>query len=299
MFQNDRGSPTQVMHNYYIINEAVEFHPATSTLRDIHNPDVVVTLNSPAGRCLLLLISRVGTIVTQHEFMDIVWKQSGMRVTSNAYYQNISVLRKGLKRIGLGEDIIVTIPRIGLTLATGTSIRKLTAETAKDTSHEMARSAGIAAAASEALVEESYNVGDENRTDKLHLMEIIPAQSVSSGSNKINKVYRNRYLLVMLTIISAFIFMAFYGFIKLKPDYFADYISAKSIKGCEILLSQPLAGKSDQGHAQGFGERFIHDCQSYPWIYVTRIPNLSRTSVIRCDKPFQKSTSCISEYFIE
>lgn len=117
------------MHNHYIINESVEFHPATSKLRDINNPDSVVTLNSPAGRCLLLLINRMGNVVTQKEFMEIVWKQNGMMVTSNAYYQNISVLRKGLKRVGLDESFIVTLPRIGLTLASGTNIRKLAEET--------------------------------------------------------------------------------------------------------------------------------------------------------------------------
>lgn len=51
-------------------------------------------LNSPAGRCLLLLIDRAGSIVTQQEFLDIVWQSRGMLVSSNTYYQNISILRK-------------------------------------------------------------------------------------------------------------------------------------------------------------------------------------------------------------
>lgn len=110
------------MHKHYIINNIVEFHPAASTLRDINNPDRVVVLNSPAGRCLLLLIDRAGSIVTQQEFLDIVWQSRGMLVSSNTYYQNISILRKGLKKIGFETDPIVTIPRIGLTLASDTQI---------------------------------------------------------------------------------------------------------------------------------------------------------------------------------
>ncbi|RWR02359.1 hypothetical protein ED28_08235 [[Pantoea] beijingensis] len=141
------------MHNYYIINETVEFHPVTSTLRDIHHPDIVVTLNSPAGRCLLLLINRIGTVVTRHELMDTVWKKSGIKVTPNAYYQNISILRKGLKRIGLGEEIIVTLPRIGLTLATGTRIRKRVFEAAVDCDHEKSYHAAISDLSAEKLSE--------------------------------------------------------------------------------------------------------------------------------------------------
>ena len=110
------------MHKYYIINGIVEFHPAASTLRDLNNPEQVVVLNSPAGRCLLLLIERAGSIVTQQECMDIVWQRRGMMVSPNTYYQNISILRKGLKKAGFETDPIVTIPRIGLTLASDTQI---------------------------------------------------------------------------------------------------------------------------------------------------------------------------------
>ena len=92
------------MHKYYIINGIVEFHPAASTLRDLNNPEQVVVLNSPAGRCLLLLIERAGSIVTQQECMDIVWQRRGMMVSPNTYYQNISILRKGLKKAGFETD---------------------------------------------------------------------------------------------------------------------------------------------------------------------------------------------------
>ncbi len=38
------------MHNHYIINERIEFYPATSLLRELNNPENVVVLNSPASR---------------------------------------------------------------------------------------------------------------------------------------------------------------------------------------------------------------------------------------------------------
>lgn len=101
------------MHKHYIINNIVEFHPAASTLRDINNPDRVVVLNSPAGRCLLLLIDRAGSIVTQQEFLDIVWQSRGMLVSSNTYYQNISILRKGLKRLVLKLTLSLPFPGLG------------------------------------------------------------------------------------------------------------------------------------------------------------------------------------------
>ncbi|WP_273968367.1 winged helix-turn-helix domain-containing protein [Enterobacter cancerogenus] len=116
------------MHDYYLINESVEFHPVTNTLRDTHNPDNIVPLYSPSGRCLLLLLNRTGEVVTRHELMVFVWEQRGMMVSSNTYYQSIYVLRKGLKRIGLGDDLLLTLPRVGLTLTSNTRVKKLSAD---------------------------------------------------------------------------------------------------------------------------------------------------------------------------
>ncbi len=51
-----------------------------------------------------------------------------MMVSSNTYYQSIYVLRKGLKRIGLGDDLLLTLPRVGLTLTSNTRVKKLSAD---------------------------------------------------------------------------------------------------------------------------------------------------------------------------
>nr|WP_071934152.1 winged helix-turn-helix domain-containing protein [Raoultella ornithinolytica] len=83
----------------------------------------MVVLNSPASRCLLLLIESSNTIVTQQEFMYNVWEKLGLVVSANTYYQNICLLRKGLKEVGFPADPITTIPRIGLTLARETQVQ--------------------------------------------------------------------------------------------------------------------------------------------------------------------------------
>ncbi|MEC5097235.1 winged helix-turn-helix domain-containing protein, partial [Raoultella ornithinolytica] len=111
------------MHRYYIINNIVEFHPTTRQLRNLINPTQMVVLNSPASRCLLLLIESSNTIVTQQEFMYNVWEKLGLVVSANTYYQNICLLRKGLKEVGFPADPITTIPRIGLTLARETQVQ--------------------------------------------------------------------------------------------------------------------------------------------------------------------------------
>ena len=49
--------------------------------------------------------------------MNEVWRKHGMEVTVNTLYQNISILRKTLKRVGIDENIIITVPKKGITLS--------------------------------------------------------------------------------------------------------------------------------------------------------------------------------------
>lgn len=49
----------------------------------------------------------------QQEFLDIVWQSRGMLVSSNTYYQNISILRKGLKRLVLKLTLSLPFPVLG------------------------------------------------------------------------------------------------------------------------------------------------------------------------------------------
>ncbi|KAB8310074.1 hypothetical protein EH228_11245 [Erwinia endophytica] len=105
------------MNNYYIIDNIVCFCPLNNTLENLSGNGESIIINSPASRCFLLLLQQQNKVISQQEFLDEVWQKKGIHVSANTYYQNISILRKGLKKIGLGNNVIITVPRIGLTLA--------------------------------------------------------------------------------------------------------------------------------------------------------------------------------------
>ncbi|MGV8927177.1 MAG: winged helix-turn-helix domain-containing protein [Ewingella sp.] len=294
------------MHNHYILNGAVEFHPATSTLRDLNDPDNVVVLNSPAGRCLLLLIERVGTIVTQHEFMDIVWAKRGMLVSSNTYYQNISILRKGLKKIGLVDDPVVTIPRIGLTLASGTQIKKLPTEQRVEVCHENAQFIDESSHAQDVKISLPFD------TPESPGMIISPKITCINNEMKISPAVLPRksdrfshQRLVFWGICTLPVIALFYiitAGIKLNDEsqYFSSYhFFLKTTHGCHIFLLDSIATGEARTKALGHISGLKESCANYPWMYITHLPLLPRLSVIRCDKPMNESNTCISDYFFE
>lgn len=97
----------------FIINEQVIFDVNSCELKLIALPNEVIILNSPTARCLQLLLECSGKVVSKDDFLQQVWNARGIVVSQNTFYQNISLLRKSLKKAGLHDDIIVTVRRKG------------------------------------------------------------------------------------------------------------------------------------------------------------------------------------------
>ncbi|VTT28941.1 transcriptional regulator [Klebsiella pneumoniae] len=296
------------MHNHYIINGIVEFHPATSTLRNINDPDNIVILNSPAGRCLLLLIERIGTIVNQHEFLDIVWAKRGMLVSPNTFYQNISILRKGLKKIGLPDDPVVTIPRIGLTLVSGTHIKKLTTEQQVEISHKNAHFIDVhhelrSLQQLEGVNEEEVLLSGEPAETPAQVSAKLPPEPPPLPVVKAKPARRcsRRQWMTGGALIAVVMFGAATLALRNNDNgqFFSRYHFQKTTQGCYIFLSDGIISPESRANALERSKQIPDGCKSYPWVYVTHLPFLPRTSVIRCDKPMTKPNTCISYYFFE
>ncbi|HGU9824733.1 TPA: transcriptional regulator [Enterobacter cancerogenus] len=236
-------------------------------------------LNSPAGRCLLLLIERAGSIVTQQDFLDIVWQRRGMLVSPNTYYQNISILRKGLKKIGFDVDPIVTIPRIGLTLASDTQI------VIKEP----------ATPAPEMAVPETAVQQD---TADLRLNE-EPGENALPERD--SRLARARWLAGMLMILLVLLMsVGIIGHSNARENRFIeDYHFATTIGACHVWLAKGIQTQSERAKALAYVDQFKAECADYPWIYINWYELLPRASVIRCDKSMKEPNRCISDYFIE
>ena len=113
--------------NSYIINDEVIFNMDVNELQPVAGKDhEAITLNTPTARCLQLLLESNGNIISRDEFLSAVWKERGVVVLQNTFYQNISLLRKSLLRAGLTQDVVVTVRQRGFVIATGTVIRQVT-----------------------------------------------------------------------------------------------------------------------------------------------------------------------------
>lgn len=289
------------MHNHYIINGSIDFYPAASTLCDLNNSDNVVVLNSPAGRCLLLLIEKNGTIVSQNEFMEIVWAQRGMQVSANTYYQNISILRKGLKKIGFKEELVVTVPRIGLTLRGGTKIQKSTTEQHLEISHKNLCYIDELALANEIKILNSIDGQDEK--EEFHPIELEGFQQELTETHQTSSriflspfVFWGIGVLISITLFCAVVAgMSYNG----GNDFFSKYKLLTTSEGCKVFVPDGLPNNEPKSKIIEYIDHFKESCAFYPWVYFTYTPLLPRMSVIRCNKSMNESNTCISEHYFE
>lgn len=102
-----------IMQRKFILNDRILFIPAENKLCSLGVRGPEVTLNGPVCRFLVLLLENCDQVVHQEVILREVWGKNGQFVTQNTLYQNVSLLRKGLKKAGLITATIKTHPKVG------------------------------------------------------------------------------------------------------------------------------------------------------------------------------------------
>ena len=75
--------------------------------------DISVMMAASTRRLLEILILNQGNPVGRDSLLKMVWDDNGMRSSNSNLNQYISILRKQLGQVGLPDDTVITIPRVG------------------------------------------------------------------------------------------------------------------------------------------------------------------------------------------
>lgn len=109
MNSNDKIEPKKI----FILSDHVVYDPFKRTLSRGKR-----TINlSENESCLLRLL--LDKTISKREVMYEIWESRGTIVTESSYYKLVRQLRLSFKKVELDENLIMTLPRIGI-LYTGT-----------------------------------------------------------------------------------------------------------------------------------------------------------------------------------
>lgn len=254
------------MEKTYTINGRIAFTPQRNTLILIIDNTKNVLLNIPASRCLLLLIQQDGEIVARETFFQEVWIKHGLQVTNNCFYQNISLLRRAFKQLGIEQDIIVTVPRVGVRLDAALAVIDCQPDTQAPAP----------------------------------VIESAP-EAVATASLPENKRLRPQFsLLWAVTTLLSCLAIGFAAWQTEFNSYLQNYspVNVKHSQQCYFFANNDVI---DHYPHEEFSNRNHFECEKYPWIYLTLYPGQARVSVISCRQPFSqwRDNQCLTSYYIK
>ncbi|WP_337263896.1 MULTISPECIES: winged helix-turn-helix domain-containing protein [unclassified Serratia (in: enterobacteria)] len=100
----------------YRFNDRILFDADTGALSLCDFSDDPVPISNPSKRLLQLLIAQHGEAVSREVIFKKVWDDYGMVSSNNNLNQCVSKLRKVIKELGIDDDVIVTVPKVGFML---------------------------------------------------------------------------------------------------------------------------------------------------------------------------------------
>ncbi|WP_413796650.1 winged helix-turn-helix domain-containing protein [Kosakonia cowanii] len=278
---------------HWIINEYIEFRPVLKKLTSLKNPEVSVILTTPASRCLLLLLEASPDIVLQQDFFKKVWEEEGMLVPANTLYQNISIVRRGLRAVGdTDQKLIATIPRKGFQIDDGVRILKQEDIIVKaDNTIELP---AIDVPSSDQPEKSAVSEDEDASLEPL----LTPTSQPLTGEdeNRIKNLLLP-LLFILISFVTGFIVTSFIWYRHVEPAFFNTYTLIETDNGCHLYTINDI---HDNNNPYSKYKSLILNtglsCKSYPWVYFPLSVTSPTLTALACKNKYttESSPGCIS-----
>ncbi|MBO4154601.1 winged helix-turn-helix domain-containing protein [Enterobacter kobei] len=257
------------MNKKFILNDRVAFSPADNKLMPLGVRGREVILHTPASRFLFLLISKEGNIITQEEIYREVWEKYGQRVTPNTLYQNVSLLRKGLKTAGITSLIIKTHPKSGFSFYG--QVQEFEDEELwanKDTKSVSAMTAEPETELTPDATVEKKQTGsatvEAKKTKLARIKAYIP-------------LIRFGLIFFVISIL----------FLILMPSSTDEHFTLEQnlvarVNGCPVYVDRGNRRVDLSKILQYLDEKNI-GCREHDFLYITKAPNINRVIIMSCN----------------
>lgn len=257
----------------FILEDKVIYDSSTHSLCINDRRETQVTLAIPASLCLLALLQNKDETVSLNELHAFAWQSRGINVSTNAIYQNLSILRKSLVKAGLSGDIIKTIPKRGFVILSTSFLH----------------------AENESNPETPPAPGQ-------HITPAIDAPHMTGA--EVNSKKKKKYVLILMLLTVVLSLLSFEAGKRLQKDgekFIRPTFSALHLNGdCHIYRNQSLR---DDSYFYEFLNRNNITCGEQKWWFIFNYPPASKTLILRCSTDFLLKESkkddvlCSSDYY--
>lgn len=247
------------MNRLTIINKIVAYDYNNAIIYNINKPEKSVSLYAPTNECLYILLDQYPNVIPQNYFFEQAWEKQGLTTTNNNFYQHISMIRRAFEVVGLNGDIILTLPRRGLSLSKDLEI-----------THE-----------------------EKKKQDK---KDEIVIDETSNNATINNSILRASLWVVVSILIIILFSILLYNINSPYEKSIENYYHVEDIELCHLFS---LSEGYDISNVKEIIRNEKINCNKAKNLYYTTYPIIKRESLIYCDVLNSTPKNCISYLMIK
>lgn len=260
----------------YAINDRIIFLPEERKFASLNTTGKEVLLHLPVCRLLIILLNNTGVVLSHDELMQEVWGVKKQVVTMNTLYQNISLLRRCLKRAGVSPKSIRTYPKVGFCFFG--QVKKI----------DNSLSPALNTSVNGLIINDSL----------LTLHTLSPKKIDDEVSSSLFRVKNNKKIKVVYYTLSIFIIALFFVFVneyinKYNVEFTVDKVKIATYGSCPVFL--------DKGNRYVDVTKIVNflksqgvSCGRNQYVYLTRNSYIDGVIVFICSTLPEEELSCKS-----
>lgn len=274
------------MKDKYIINDIVLYIPEENRLTPLGRQGKETILNMPVNRCLQLLLQNPGVVIRQETIFGEVWEKHGQYVTMNTLYQNILLLRRGMREAGILISTIKTIPKVGVKF-TG-KVKFIEGNT--NNNGELNISYEGTLASNEGKHDELTTINDELVEGDKVTLENVNRWSLIGCFKE-----RTRLKVLLLTFFFITITSLFFIYPAKKTVFFDTHDKVMILDKCSIYTERENADLTYSKIKNFMGGRKLN-CNPGEFLYITKAPKDGNTLVFFCHTTSDRDIDCSTRF---
>lgn len=277
----------------FIINDILLYCPDEYKLSPLGVRGSETVLHAPVSRCLLLLLQHPGTVISQEEIFREVWEKHGQYVTANTLYQNVSLLRKGMRNAGVLTSIIKTVPKVGFVFKG--KVQVLEEEIMYPAQNDIVNlqpalaknvSTNTSTVQSESPVQQMLSV--DNNTDPL-IKRRWSLSHLLKGNSSVHFFYSSLLFAITLFLLT------------MSPAqsirFFNTHKKIAEINQCSVYIDRDFLQKNLNENLDTLKARNLV-CGPEQFVYITRTATHDNMLVLFCDTNAEKDMRCATRFTI-
>lgn len=276
-----------------MINRRVVFDSESRRIFPSDLPEATISLHAPASQCLLLLVQNPGTVLTQKFLFENIWGSNGAFVSVNTLYQNIALVRKGLKSAGIDDEVVNTVSRVGIKF-TGEVITIDPDNSPQEFGTSLSPAINVETEAEDRLLISQEAISNP----PIESDELVREEFTDETLNvKRQRSVSMKWGYILAILVFGVLMTGIYIHKSPKLSFFKDYQSIGTIENCKLYSSY-----FDKGIAtrvfQAFYRRNDIDCKLTPFAYLTvnRLPE--GDGLLMCDLPVENNKAQCSNILL-